>query len=53
MKKDIIKITIAFILFIISIIIPFSQPYINVILYIASYVIVRVRNNSNSHKKYF
>ncbi len=40
MKKDLIKILIAFILFIVSLCIPFEMPWINPVLYLISYIIV-------------
>lgn len=42
MKKDVIQILIAFILFIISLFIPFQNAWVNTILYIISYLIVGV-----------
>ena len=48
MKKDITKIAVALILFIISLTISFNTSYINTLLYIASYIIVRIRNSSKS-----
>ncbi len=49
MKKDITKIVIALILFIISLTISFNPSYINTFLYIASYIIVRIRNSNKSN----
>ena len=49
MKKEIIKILIAFILFIISLTVSFNPTWINVALYVISYLIVRIRNNYKSN----
>ncbi len=53
MKKRGVKIIIAFILFIISLLVPFQNEYINKGMYILSYIIVRTRYCFKSNKKYF
>ena len=53
MKKRTIKIIIALILFIISLLVSFQNEYINKGIYIISYIIVRTRYCFKSNKKYF
>lgn len=53
MKKRGVKIIIAFILFIISLLVPFQNEYINKGIYILSYIIVRTGYCFKSNKKYF
>lgn len=49
MKKDIIKIIIALILFVSSLTISFNPTWINIVMYVISYIIVRIRNCNKSH----
>ena len=40
MKKDLIKIIISFILFVIALVVPFQNIWVNKIIYVISYLIV-------------
>ncbi len=52
MKKDIIKIITSIILFAISLTVSFNSLWINIFLYIVSYIIVRIGSFNKSCEKY-
>ncbi len=53
MRKKAFLIVIAICLYLIAILVKFNNELINTIIFIISYLIVRVWNIKKSHKKYF